>query len=89
MTKRTRFDSFRQNFPLANFCRNLYDLAEEYDTVWRRKMFNLEERIEELRDKMQTSYLSGEHDEALAISRELDKLIAMRQRENLLLSQER
>mgnify|MGYP000035903132 FL=1 len=52
-------------------------------------MFNLEERIEELRDKMQTSYLSGEHDEALALSRELDKLIALRQRENLLLSQER
>ena len=52
-------------------------------------MFNLEELIEELRDKMQTSYLSWEHDVALALSRELDKLIALRQRENLLLSQER
>lgn len=49
-------------------------------------MENLDSRILALQQEMQEQYASGDKSEALKTSQQLDRLIALRQREMLLLS---
>lgn len=44
-------------------------------------MTNLDVYMEALREQMQERYFAGDHNEALALSLRLDKLIALKQRE--------
>lgn len=44
-------------------------------------MTNLDAYMEALREQMQDRYICGDKSEALALSRRLDKLIALKQRE--------
>ena len=44
-------------------------------------MTNLDRYMEALREKMQESYLDNDKEQALALSRQLDRLIMLKQRE--------